>query len=377
MNYRKEEQRRNKMSQVIDMCEDSDDGKWPSTASGPSLQLSRKRPRNEEESFNYAHLCNENGPENKTTTVSAAFVVDLEHADEMEVVSPYHRERRGVVRGERSAKNDAECLQIRKGVEATKVGSEGAQVADHRESHKSIASAATHPMNSDSEQTSRNDGSANKHSQKLSTSQPPSNAPGRQWRVSAWENRLSELAEYRKIHGHCNVPISYKENAKLANWVANQRSNYRLHQKGKTSPMTNFRIQELESLGFKWDSRGAAWEDRLSELADYCKIKGHCNVPKIYSENPKLGQWAGTQRKQYKLHLEGNKSFITLPRIQALESLDFEWTPSISRGIGTRKKPSLDEDERRAHKKSANSGQDDSQLEMAPFNEMFRATGYY
>jgi hypothetical protein len=28
---------------------------------------------------------------------------------------------------------------------------------------------------------------------------------------------LSELADYRKIHGHCNVPRNNSENAKLAN----------------------------------------------------------------------------------------------------------------------------------------------------------------
>jgi hypothetical protein len=54
--------------------------------------------------------------------------------------------------------------------------------------------------------------------------------------------------------------------------------------------MTLPRIQELESLGFEWEwdslRRGIAWEDRLSELADYRKFHGNCNVPRIYSENP-------------------------------------------------------------------------------------------
>jgi hypothetical protein len=31
-----------------------------------------------------------------------------------------------------------------------------------------------------------------------------------------WEDLLRELAEYRKIHGHCNVPQSYSENSKLS-----------------------------------------------------------------------------------------------------------------------------------------------------------------
>jgi hypothetical protein len=149
---------------------------------------------------------------------------------------------------------------------------------------------------------------------------------GFEWdsRVTSWEDRLSELADYRKIHGRCNVPRRFTENTKLGTWVANQRNQYRLHREGKTSPMTALRIQALERLGFEWDSFSAAWEVRLSELADYRKIHGHCNVPYSYSENTKLGYWIHKQRSQYKLHLEGKKSTMTASRIQAFESLGFE-----------------------------------------------------
>jgi hypothetical protein len=112
---------------------------------------------------------------------------------------------------------------------------------------------------------------------------------------SAWEDRLSELAEYQSIHGHCNVPRSYSENTKLANWVTKQRSQYKFYLEGMASSMTLSRIQALESLGFEWDSYGAAWEDRLSELADYRKIHGHCNVHMSYRENAKLATWVKTK----------------------------------------------------------------------------------
>jgi hypothetical protein len=92
----------------------------------------------------------------------------------------------------------------------------------------------------------------------------------------------------------------------------------------------------LESVGFEWDIYGATWADRLSDLADYHKIHGgHCNVPKSYSENTKLGTWVANQKKNYKFHIKGKKSQRTLPRIQELESFGFEWNPqSISRGKG-------------------------------------------
>jgi hypothetical protein len=324
------------MSQVIDLREDSDsdgDGEWrnsTNTASVPSLPLSRKRPRDNEELFNDAHPRSEIGPGNKTATGSADFVVDLELADEVK------RKRRGIVKSARSVKNDAagEFAQIRKGAHATEeeFGNGDAQVADHCKSHKGLAevAAASHPMNSDSKQTNRDDGSAKKHSQKISTSKAPPKTSGRRCRVSIWENRLSELAEYRKIYGHCNVPQRSSEYTKLANWVSAQRRNHRKHVKGIPSQITLPRIQALESIGFEWGDWATAWEDRLSELADYHKIHGHCNVPRSYSENCKLGEWVTTQKSQYRLHEEGKKSHMTILRIRALESLGFEWGISVT-----------------------------------------------
>jgi hypothetical protein len=53
---------------------------------------------------------------------------------------------------------------------------------------KKAAKAALHPMNSDSEQTSRDVGFMNKHFQKASTSKPPSNELGGNQRLPAWES---------------------------------------------------------------------------------------------------------------------------------------------------------------------------------------------
>jgi hypothetical protein len=193
------------------------------------------------------------------------------------------------------------------------------RVVDHRASHEGIASAAaSHPMNVDSEQASENDVSANEHVEKQATLKSPSNVSGQRGRV-AWEVSLTELADYCKIHGHCNVPRT----SKLGAWVANQRHQYRMHLEGKRSQINLARCQELESLGFEWDILGSKWEDRLIELARFRKIHGHCNVTHNYSKE--LGNWVGTQRYNYRLHLQGKKSNISLYRIQELESLGFEW----------------------------------------------------
>jgi hypothetical protein len=303
------------MSQVIDLCEDSDDdnGECPNTASVPSPPLSRKSD---------AHFRNESsGRGGKTATGSAEFAADLELADEVEAASPHQKRR---VTGN--------CAHILKGVHDTEkdIGGEDTQVhvEDRRESHDvfATAAAASHPMNADSEQTSRDDGSVHKNSWKPSTSKPASIASGRQWKESTWEDRLSELADYRKIYGNCNVPTNYSGNYKLGTWVATQRYQYRLHREAKRSFMTLSRIQTLESLGFVWDSHGATWEGQFRELADYRKIHGHCDVPTRCKENTKLSEWVATQRRNYRWHMEGKRSAaITIFRIKELESLGFEW----------------------------------------------------
>jgi hypothetical protein len=136
----------------------------------------------------------------------------------------------------------------------------------------------------------------------------------------------------------------------------------------------------LESLGFEWGGFACnfAWEDLLSELADYRKIHGNCNVPQSYCENAKLSKWVATQRSNYRLQVKGKESQMILHRVQALESLGFEWEPFIGQGKGTRKTPSLDDDMRRVHKKSVNSRQGENyQLETSPSTVILRATGYH
>jgi hypothetical protein len=314
------------MSQVIDVCEDSDDNEErPNPASSSqSLLLSGKRAWDKiVESSNDIHPRNWNGAGNKNTTGSAELCVDLELADEVEE-SP-HKKRRGAVSSIPSSKNDAaeKCVQILIGAETTEqdVGSEDSQVPYHSAYHEGIPAAASQPMNSDSKQTSRDDGSPIKHSQKLSNSKPSSNTSGRQYRDFAWEDWLSELTDFRKIHGHCNAP----HKCSLGYWVGTQRRQYKLHLQEEKSHMTTVRIQELERLGFEWDIYGAAWEDRFTELADYRKIHGHCSVPQKYSDHPKLATWVATQKNHYRWHVEGKASPMTTFRIQALESLGFEW----------------------------------------------------
>lgn len=147
----------------------------------------------------------------------------------------------------------------------------------------------------------------------------------RMYQAEKWMVKFDELVEYKKKHGHCQVPHAYKENPRLARWAKRQRYQYKLFKDGKPSAMTEQRITALEELGFVWDSHSALWEERYGELQEYVKTYGHSNVPSTFPPNAKLAIWVKCQRRQYKLLVAGEASNMTLERIERLNSLNFVW----------------------------------------------------
>lgn len=144
-------------------------------------------------------------------------------------------------------------------------------------------------------------------------------------RKDAWQQRIDELLEFQKEHGHCRVPPTYKQNPDLAQWVLNLRQNYRLREEMRLVVLSQERMDELEGYGFEWDTRILKWADRLEELREYAKREGHVRVPKHYSENPQLGRWTSTQRTQYRYYKEGKLSKLSDEQVQQLEEVGFQW----------------------------------------------------
>mmetsp|Transcript_14712 Transcript_14712/g.16841 ORF Transcript_14712/g.16841 Transcript_14712/m.16841 type:complete len:453 (-) Transcript_14712:84-1442(-) len=86
---------------------------------------------------------------------------------------------------------------------------------------------------------------------------------------ATWQERLGALNEFKKEHGHCEVPSKYELNAQLATWVKCQRRQYKLYLEGQPSNITEERIAELERYGFKWEIRKSkTFELRKSELIE-------------------------------------------------------------------------------------------------------------
>lgn len=70
----------------------------------------------------------------------------------------------------------------------------------------------------------------------------------------AWERFISELIEFKKLHGHCN-------GGSRTTWLA-QRIN-RVRQYRKKGKLTEQQIGQLDAMGFCWDRRppSAAGQD--------------------------------------------------------------------------------------------------------------------
>jgi hypothetical protein len=72
------------------------------------------------------------------------------------------------------------------------------------------------------------------------------------WRLverNAWERMFDRLVEFKRIHGHCNVPQKSGGDKRLGKWVNTQRTH---NSRGK---LLNERKQQLDSIGFVWNLR--------------------------------------------------------------------------------------------------------------------------
>jgi hypothetical protein len=129
----------------------------------------------------------------------------------------------------------------------------------------------------------------------------------------SWHEMFGRLQKYKEREGHCCVPKLYKENGfRLGQWVSNQRR--------QKQTLSEARRQQLDELGFVWDTFETNWAEGLRYLTIYKEREGHCRVPATYKENGfRLGQWVVVQR--------GNADTLSEARRQQLDELGFDWDP--------------------------------------------------
>eukprot|EP00586_Coscinodiscus_wailesii_P007592 CAMPEP_0172521296 /NCGR_PEP_ID=MMETSP1066-20121228/292501_1 /TAXON_ID=671091 /ORGANISM="Coscinodiscus wailesii, Strain CCMP2513" /LENGTH=594 /DNA_ID=CAMNT_0013304195 /DNA_START=531 /DNA_END=2315 /DNA_ORIENTATION=- len=156
---------------------------------------------------------------------------------------------------------------------------------------------------------------------------------GFQWNSldANWNARFQELQHYKSQHGHCNVPINYKNNTSLGTWVAIQRQQYKAFQNTSSSPpsttaMTQSRIDKLNDIQFIWDVAEASWNTQFQKLITFKRQNGHADVPHGYAADPTLWHWVNLQRTQYRRYNEGSSpGGITQERIAKLDAVGFRW----------------------------------------------------
>lgn len=83
-----------------------------------------------------------------------------------------------------------------------------------------------------------------------------------------WETRFQQLLEYKAQHGDCVVPIGWKENPRLSNWVSAQRQEYKLFLQGKKCRIDEQQVNALNAVGFVWEAQRGNNKKRLAESDD-------------------------------------------------------------------------------------------------------------
>jgi hypothetical protein len=129
-----------------------------------------------------------------------------------------------------------------------------------------------------------------------------------------WQEMYEQLKKYHAENGDADVPSRWKQNPKLASWVAAQR------ERRKAGMIPNGQTRLLDELGFSWKQheRGS-WEDRLAEVAEFKEKNGHCEIPLNFPENPKLGHFVNAMRTQWK------NGRLSADRLAKLEAVGFVW----------------------------------------------------
>lgn len=130
-----------------------------------------------------------------------------------------------------------------------------------------------------------------------------------------WEEMFQQLVEFKREHGHTNVPQRSGKYTQLAHWVRNQRAAKRYKR-----PIIEERGKRLDKIGFVWRLNDPnSWESMFERLVEFKKVYGHCNVPQHWKKNKRLGKWVNTQRTAYK------RSKMPAEKEKQLNEIGFAW----------------------------------------------------
>ncbi|GFH47162.1 hypothetical protein CTEN210_03637 [Chaetoceros tenuissimus] len=154
-------------------------------------------------------------------------------------------------------------------------------------------------------------------------------ALGFKW-VATFEDYVRDFKAYKEKHDDINVSTTDKDHIKLRYWVSKIRAvRAGTLQPGKSPSLqlTEERIKELDSIGFKWKGR-KTFDEYMDDLCEFKAKNGHCDVPFLYSENKSLGRWVGRIRSKKlgkTVDNGGPDRKLTKERIAQLDEMGFNW----------------------------------------------------
>lgn len=148
---------------------------------------------------------------------------------------------------------------------------------------------------------------------------------------ASWEDRFNELKTFLDHNGHTNVPKKHPPNPQLGFWVNEQRFQHRKMMNGKSTYMTEYRANLLNSLNFKWELKESpkTWDESIEELRQYKATYGDINniSNESHDKYTSLVSFVNNQRDDYRRYMNGNKTikYMTEDRIKVLEELGISW----------------------------------------------------
>jgi hypothetical protein len=94
-----------------------------------------------------------------------------------------------------------------------------------------------------------------------------------------WDSRFEDLVLFKSEFGHCVVPQLYSNPKGLGKWVSKQREQYKRLMDGKSSFITQDRIEKLNGIGFSWSAKGRRTTESLvgTEMMKVSNINNNNN----------------------------------------------------------------------------------------------------
>lgn len=138
-----------------------------------------------------------------------------------------------------------------------------------------------------------------------------------------WEEKYSELENYKSRFKNCEVPKSWPENPSLANWVKTQRKAY------KNEDLSSKRIKMLNKLSFSWSLMDKNWDDYFDDLKRYNRQYETYDIDTSFY---RLRRWVVEQVRKYRHGTLNNE------RLNKLNDIEFDFSVYLLEKDSNRKK---------------------------------------